>query len=147
MLAVSGRLDGLAGTWRGEVETSWHIKGTGVARSGSFPCFKTLHTAGSDVTLRWLFEVGVAYAAGLQFVPVGSARRLICLYESTRPGGTSEQAPSHRGAWIVDIDRDRPLTLEGPYFTDRRTSGTLRFGNRWDAQALSYAQAVDLYAV
>lgn len=142
---ATGLLGGLQGTWSGVTLSEFHIKATGPhARAGRHHCFMVVDHAPTCVRLSWHFPSGFALATALQPALVGGQLRLNVMYESTSAFPGDEPGLSHRGAAVLDLlESPNGASIQGPYWTDRTTSGRLEFlGPPNPLVAVSYEQAL-----
>lgn len=122
-------LDGLGGTWPGATVSDYHLKAAGPhAREGRHPCFMTVDSSPDRTRVMWHFPTGFAVATALQPARVEGTLRLSVMYESTAAYPGPVPVLSHRGAAVLELcDAEGAMSLAGPYWTDRTTSGRLEF--------------------
>jgi hypothetical protein len=135
----------LLGTWKGLTISDWHIKAEGRRKSGSFTCFMVIDLVSGELRVNWFFPAGVVYASAVRLTQESEGRRLSVIYESTGRSRQATQTPDHRGAAVLEATATPATLIEGPYWTDRQTNGTLTFNRRVPAKARSFDEAAALF--
>lgn len=139
---VEANVEDLLGSWAGITETAKLLKSRDASRSRRHACVMTIMSpVPNKISVTWYYATGTAYAAAMQLADTEAGRRLLVTYESTVSWLPGDQ-PTHRGTAVLDINgADASVRIEGPYFTDRRTDGTLTFYERMSRTFDSYAEA------
>jgi hypothetical protein len=125
--ATDEALPDLKGTWKGTIASTWVDPATG---RGVPPieAYYVVRQAGSRLRIR-LATAGATseLLAGRLFRDGDGTPTVTGVYRNAPGPGQGGGSPVHHGAILVRADGGR---LEGTYWTDRGTSGTLRF-DRW----------------
>lgn len=84
----------------------------------------TIRLDAGELAVQWFYRSGESTAVAARLAHLAEGHRLVCCYEADLMPATGAAVPSHRGTCLLDIGE---RAIEGPYFTDRRTHGVLRF--------------------
>lgn len=121
----------LQGTWQGELQTTW-----GDPESGRVPepipvtvCIRQTFSSLS-VVIFTAESMSYSTAASLSEADDTGLKRLIYTYTNTPRVGVRERSIVHDGAAVLRIVRGPVRTLEGEYWTNRKSTGDLRLKYR-----------------
>jgi hypothetical protein len=132
----------LVGTWSGITDSNWLFKDDTEDRIT--PCYMVVNILPTgELDVRWYYRKGVSWSTATRLTAASDgAQRLHCAYEADTPVTHSAATPSHRGSCLLDISGGQ---VSGPYFTDRRTYGELRFDRHVTTEAEDYRHAAFLF--
>ncbi len=128
----------LRGTWKGRIESSWHDPKTG---RGVPPieAYYVIRQAGSVLRIRLLTrDARSDLLVGRVFVDTDGQPVVTGVYRNEPGPVPGEGSPVHHGAILVGVKDGR---LQGTYWTDRDTHGTLRFTGWRRGLAREFAKA------
>lgn len=125
----------LRGTWKGTIRPT-------DGSNGSVHAFLSVRQTFSGINFRLITEESVSEStsAVLAGRPEGLAIADYT-FSNTPRDAVRDRSPIHFGAAHLECVGQRPLRLEGSYFTSRKTSGELEFSERSARLAHSFADA------
>lgn len=131
----------LHGTWHGELASDW-IDDDGERVEPNPDVFLVIHQRFWRISARLLTAESRSNPlfAELQRGPDGVCE-LIYVYRNTPRADVRHRSEVHYGAVVLSAPRDPSHGLEGHYFTDRKTRGSLRLHTRYKDLAGTYAAA------
>ena len=135
----------LQGTWQGTMKTERVLRDVR-GGSGLRETYLVLDDSTGRLQATNFVEGGLSRMVMPQFFAVGHRRRMTCLYEAEVGTNLQPESPSHRGAWILEVDQRPAQHLTATYFTDRSTRGEFRFTRRLDTYANSFLDARAMFA-
>jgi len=130
-------LPDLSGTWQGFIESNWVDPATG-RTVPPIPAYYVIRQAGATLRVRLLTATAHSDLLAGRMVREEQETLLSGVYRNEPDAGTTRGSPPHYGAILVHVRGDR---LEGTYWTDRGTRGSLRFGRRRPGLARDWEDA------
>ena len=129
----------LRGTWKGEVRPT-------SAASHPLPAYLSVRQTYSSVAFRLLTDEATSESTTARLVREEESRHQgEYSYESIPRDSVRDRSPIHFGSVRFQCVGERPTRLQGEYFTSRRTTGELSFGERRDAVVHSFSDARTLF--
>lgn len=128
----------LAGTWAGVTVSGWLLKDNDAQEDGNAPCYMVIGGLAGESSVRWFYRHGTSVGVVADLFALGDRHRVVCVYEAFASDTAPGSPPSHRGTCLLEGDHGG---LTGPYFTDKRTHGELRFTSRVPDWAVSFDDA------
>lgn len=115
----------LYGTWRGHISSNWERDGK---RLDPIPAILTVKQSlfRMSCTIRTAEMTSHSYAEGLLVEEGTNRAQLAYMYTSTPVPAVRERSPMHDGAAVLEVSETKTI-LEGRYWTERQTTGALRF--------------------
>jgi hypothetical protein len=136
----------LHGTWHGTLTTSWEDLETGERKPPDDDVFLIVRQRFWGLTVRMITEESrsASLQANLVRDPDG-VQRVVYLYDNTPRPEVRHRSQIHYGATVLTTPKaaDRE-GIEGRYFTDRNTSGEMRFHTRYKELVETHAAAMNL---
>jgi hypothetical protein len=136
----------VSGTWRGDLESFW----ADPDRGGQHPPIKTVYLTIrqtlTTVFVRLLTDESASdqMAGSVQKTPSGNWV-ISYTYANTPKLGLRKQSPLHLGGAALTIYGEPATRIEGEYWTDRDSKGTLTMAVRVPAIAPGFAEAQALF--
>ena len=129
------RLPYLGGTWHVELQTNWRNPETGEV-PGPITCYMAVRQTFSTLSMRlmtaesesWLIAHSVVKSNDGVFQVAGVYQNKPDL--ALRGNTEGKRSEMHFGALLLDVHGEPPVELKGHYWTDRKTSGTMRLTKR-----------------
>ena len=121
----------LHGTWHGELASDWVDPKTRERIPADPDVFLVVRQRFWQVSARLLTRESASASTLANFtVGADGVHQLLWVYSNTPRPEVRHRSELHHGAAILSAPRD-PEGLEGQYFTDRKTTGELRFTRRY----------------
>lgn len=121
------KIPDLQGTWRGELESDWidPVTNKGIA---PIPITLVIRQTFSDIKCTLMTGESSSYSSTAEIGQAFGGEDLYLTYIYTnRPKATvRERSEIHEGATTLKIIRKPSLSLEGDYWTDRKTRGRMK---------------------
>lgn len=122
----------LTGTWKGQLVSEWidHKTGRQVPPIETYLLVKQTF---SEVQMRLMTKESASELLTGTVVREGTSVLAAGLYRNTPKLNHRDRSPMHHGGLLLQvqgIDEKDGLRLEGQYWTDRKTRGTLKFIER-----------------
>ncbi|MPZ24601.1 MAG: hypothetical protein GEU28_13960 [Dehalococcoidia bacterium] len=136
----------LHGTWHGTLRTDWVDPQTGQQKSQDDNVFLVIRQRFSDLTVRMLTQESTSGSLEANLIrdPDG-VHRVAYLYDNTPRPEVRHRSQIHYGATVLVTPKDTEAEgIEGHYFTDRTTSGEMRFHTRYKQLAETWVAAMNL---
>lgn len=135
----------LHGTWHGQLASDWVDPETGQGVAPDPDVFLVLRQTYWQVSARLLTKESKSksVSASLARSPDGVCQ-LLYLYRNVPGAAVRHRSELHYGSVVLDTPGDRAAGLEGHYFTDRKTLGSLRFHKHFDEVIETYHQGMAL---
>jgi SMODS-associating 2TM, beta-strand rich effector domain len=135
----------LVGTWEGELVTQW-VDGKTKASPAPKRAYLAVSQTMTTIAVRLLTDESVSdQLAGAIAKTAGEGRAISYLYlNKPAIGRRTTTSPMHHGAAILTILDGQATRLEGDYWTERESKGTLAFGAHAAAVARTFAEAAAL---
>lgn len=135
----------VSGTWRGDLESFWEKK------AGERPAIKTVYLTIrqtlTTVFVRLLTDESESNQMAGSVKKLESGNWVISYtYANTPKLGLRKGSPLHMGGALLTILGDPPTRIEGEYWTDRDSKGTLTMTAHAPAIAPSFRDAEALFA-
>lgn len=117
----------LAGTWKGELRSSWTDRQTGIA-AGSAVVFLLIRQTYDSIYLRLTTAESSSQSetADLHMSSDG-VPEIVTTYRNSPALHLRRQSPIHYGTMRLEVHGNPPSRLEGAYWTDRETRGEVVF--------------------
>jgi hypothetical protein len=135
----------LDGTWHGSLATEWVDPETGQTKPPDDSVFLVVRQRFWQISVRLLTRESSSASV---FAELNRDRDGVCqltyLYSNVPIPSVRHRSEIHYGAAILAAPKDSAAGIEGDYFTDRSSSGRMRFGVRVRHHAETYAAAQDL---
>lgn len=136
----------LGGTWRVELQSSFRDPKTG-ALLASIAGYAAVRQSYSNLSIRLMTAQAESFLIASNFDVHGDGTTYVYgVYQSDPSillrGGISE---IHYGSFKYKISRMPVLEINGHYWTDRQTNGSIRLFGRLTTCAESYSAAAELY--
>lgn len=122
----------LNGTWKGELVSSWTDPKTG-DRVAPIETYLLVKQTFSQLQMRIMTRESASELLAGSIIKDGTSLTVAGLYRNTPKLGHRERSPIHYGGILLEVqgvDGGGGLKLEGQYWTDRTTNGTLKFTER-----------------
>jgi hypothetical protein len=132
----------LHGTWMVMLQTEWKDPKTKQI-PGPITCFMTVRQTYASLSMRLMTpESSSALIANSVVRSDDGVVRVVGVYMNT-PGIAlrGKRSEIHYGALLLEVHDLRPTSLEGHYWTDRHTRGSLRFVRRVTTLLTTYDSA------
>jgi hypothetical protein len=119
----------LHGTWHGELATSWIDRNTGRRKAPDPDVFLVIRQKFWSISARLLTNESTSNSL---FAELTAGKDGVCqllyVYLNSPQAAVEHRSRLHYGAVVLNAPRNRHDGLEGRYFTDRKTTGDMRFG-------------------
>jgi hypothetical protein len=135
----------VSGTWRGDLESFWTKPETG-ARPPVKTVYLTIRQTLSTVFVRLLTDESASDQMAGSVQKTSSGNWVISYtYANTPKLGLRKASPLHLGGAALTIYGEPPSRIEGEYWTDRDSKGTLTMTAHASAIAPGFAEAAALF--
>ena len=135
----------IRGTWEGDLISSYVDPKTG-ERIPSIRCVLAVTQRFSYLQLRQMTDESESWliADDIKASGKGDGYQVVGVYTSKPGADVRERSQIHYGALLLDTHgpSERPASITGEYWTDRKTSGMLRFTRRIAKVHSRYDEAV-----
>lgn len=136
----------LQGTWAAELKSDWNDPATG---EGIAPihCYMEVRQTASSLSFRLITPESRSetVSAGIEVCKDGTFE-VTCAYRNKPRSAFRHRSEVHYGAMLLMADTARPARLEGDFWTDRKTSGTVVLNVRKSGLCMTFAEAEALFA-
>ncbi|SRR2546425_3639452 len=120
----------LHGTWRGQIVSTWVDPATG-QQIAPIEAYVAITQTASTIRMRMMTRESESELLGASIVrEANGLLRLYGTYRNTPRQEVRHRSPIHHGGLFLDIHDEPPRRLEGQYWTDRKTTGSLGFDAR-----------------
>ena len=127
--ALASRPD-LRGTWRGELRSDWSSPETH-HREGPIEAYLVIRQTYSAVDVRMFSLESSSTSLSANIVTdAAGVHRLFVTYQNEPRALLRDRSPMHYGGALLTVRGDPVETLDGEYWTDRRTRGEAVFQAR-----------------
>jgi hypothetical protein len=117
----------LRGTWRGVIVSTWVDPATGQPVP-SIEAYAAITQTASKIQIRMMTAESESQLLGASIVRDDDGLpRLFGTYRNTPRQEMRHRSQIHHGGLFLNIHGDPPRLLEGQYWTDRNTTGSLTF--------------------
>ena len=135
----------LNGTWKTELQSNWIDPGTG----NTIPpigCYTVIRQTASLLSIRLVTAESrsESVSAGIEVCPDGTFE-VNCSYRNKPKALYRSRSEVHYGAMILAAESANPSRLDGEYWTDRKTSGSLVLTDRKSKVVLTFEEAQALF--
>lgn len=136
----------LQGTWKVELQSSWIDPQTN-QQIGPISCFMTIKQTFSSLTLRLhtMESSSVSLSSSILMSEDGVFRVAATYQNDPNNGLRGVRSEIHYGALTLTVHDDPVSSLSGNYWTDRKTTGTLKLTSRHNQLASNYSAAQELF--
>ncbi|MBI2202846.1 MAG: hypothetical protein HYU41_03180 [Candidatus Rokubacteria bacterium] len=120
----------LHGTWRGQIVSTWIDPATG-RQVAPIEAYVAITQTASTIRMRMMTRESQSELLGASIVSdADGLPRLYGTYRNTPRQEVRHRSAIHHGALFLDIHSEPPRRLDGQYWTDRNTTGSLSFDAR-----------------
>lgn len=135
----------LKGAWRFELQTTWVDPATG-AVPGPILGFAQIDQTATTLTLRIFSEKSRSKTLSWAFSKDHEVFELAIVYQNDPEiKYRDEESRIHKGAAIFYMRGYRPDSIEGEYWTERKSTGTLKFMDRREFELNSFSDGCEKY--
>jgi hypothetical protein len=135
----------VSGTWKGQIISTWKDEKTG-EMIPPIDAFLVIHQTYSTLNLRMITKESKSNLLSGNFIPNDAGPQKIAgIYNNIPNLSVRDKNPIHYGGLLLEIHIGEKTILEGEYWTDRDTKGTLRFDKRVRKTSDNYANALSLF--
>lgn len=129
------------GTWRAELVSDWVVPTTGSVVA-PVEGFMVVRQTASTLSLRLFTRESRSdtVSAGIEVCPDGTFE-INCAYRNRPKGAHRPRSEIHYGALLLHADSAAPGRLEGDYWTDRKTLGSMVLSERIRDHCASFDDA------
>ena len=137
----------LGGTWEVSLQTEWLDPKTGKP-PGSITCYMAVRQTFSSLSMRLMTPESASWLIAHNIVRSNDGIFQVAGVYMNRPNLRlrGERSEIHYGAMLLDVQGQPPTALEGHYWTDRHTRGTMRFTRRKAKSFATYEEARSAFA-
>jgi SMODS-associating 2TM, beta-strand rich effector domain len=137
----------LCGTWQVTLQTEWKDPKTGEV-PGPNICYMVVRQTFSILSMRLMTKESSSELVAERIVQAeDGVFRILGVYTNKPRVAVRHRSEIHFGALLLDVQGDPATSLEGHYWTDRSTRGSMTF-TRHEAKVLgSYDEAHSVFAV
>jgi hypothetical protein len=133
------------GTWAVELKSDWIDPSTshGIA---PIHCYMVVRQTASSLSFRLITSESRSetVSAGIE-VCRDSTFEISCAYRNKPRSEFRHRSEVHYGAMLLVADTASPARLEGEYWTDRKTTGTITLGPRKAGVCMTFEEAEALF--
>lgn len=135
----------LHGTWKTELQSDWTNPETG-EDAPTIHCFMVIRQTASKVSIRLVTPESKSetVSAGIEVCSDGTFE-LSCTYRNKPKAMYRHRSEVHYGAMLLGIENQMPQRLEGEYWTDRKTTGSVSLSERIAKTPITFDEAMALY--
>jgi hypothetical protein len=130
-----GTKPNIQGTWRGQLKYEWDGK-----KIEKIIFLVIRQTDGYSLNIWLLTDERTSSSIYADIVPYGGGQCIIYTYSNEESFKNKEKNPSHKGFCHLDII-GASNTLQGIYYTTRKTFGNLRFDKRCRKIIMNFEEA------
>ena len=136
----------LTGVWQAELKSDWIDPETGTKRP-PIPCFMVVRQTASTLSFRLITPESRSetVSAAIEECHDGTFE-ISCAYRNRPRAEFRHRSEVHYGAFLLTAEGLTPSRLEGDYWTDRKTSGTMSLAGRRHGACISYDECSALFA-
>lgn len=136
----------LHGTWQVRLQSSWINPDT---KAGIPPieCFMVVRQTHSSASFRLITAESKSetVSSGVEVCKDGTFE-ITCAYRNRPRSEFRHRSEVHYGAMLLAAESSRPEVVEGEYWTDRKTTGTVTMRSRKRGSPMTFAEANKLFA-
>lgn len=136
----------LRGTWRAELISGWIDPTTGKA-TPPIHAFMVVRQTASTLSFRLITQESRSetVSAGVEPCKDG-AFEITCAYRNKPKATYRHRSEVHYGAMLLEADTASPVRLEGEYWTDRKTTGTVSLTDRRKTICMTIEEAEHVFS-
>jgi hypothetical protein len=137
----------LCGTWEVTLQTEWKNPETGEV-AGPNICYMAVRQTFSCLSMRLMTKESSSELVAERIVQADDGVfRILGVYTNKPKVAVRHRSEIHFGALLLDVHGDPPTALEGHYWTDRTTRGSMHFASRKAEVFGSYDEARRAFSV
>lgn len=135
----------LHGTWKTELQSDWINPETNEGIP-TIHCFMVIRQTASKLSIRLVTEESRSQtvSAGVEACSDGTFE-VSCTYRNKPRSAFRYRSEVHYGAMLLLAESANPLRIEGEYWTDRKTSGSVTLMDRKPKTPVTFEEAQALY--
>jgi SMODS-associating 2TM, beta-strand rich effector domain len=135
----------LHGTWRTELQSDWVDPSTNQVIP-PINCYMVIRQTASTLSIRLVTRESRSETVSAAIEDCGDGTfEVNCAYRNKPRAMYRHRSDVHFGAMLLMADCLRPPMLEGDYWTDRKTIGTINLRDRKKKTCLNFEEAEDLF--
>ena len=135
----------LHGTWKAELQSDWFDKATKKVVP-VINCYLVVRQTASKLSIRLVTRESRSETVSAAIEDCGDGTfEIYCAYRNKPRAMYRHRSDVHFGAMLLMADCLRPPMLEGDYWTDRKTIGTLKLKDRIGNTCLNFEDAEKLF--
>jgi hypothetical protein len=120
----------LCGTWRVDLRSEWVNPATG-AKPAPIICYMAVRQTFSSLSMRLMTAESASELVAERILVAGDGvSKVVGVYVNEPKLSVRDGSAIHYGALLLEVHGDPPSTLEGSYWTDRESRGTMRLADR-----------------
>lgn len=132
----------ISGTWRGKIISLWSDPKTGEPIE-AIDAFLVIYQTFSSINIRMITKESKSDLLSGNFIRnEAGPQKIAGIYNNIPNLMIRERSPIHYGGLLLEIHTDGNTLLEGEYWTDRDTKGTLKFDIRVNKHFDNYDNAL-----
>ena len=134
----------VSGTWKGQIISSWIDEKTGKPID-PIDAFLVIYQTYSSINIQMITKDSKSDLLSGNIIQNSSGPEKIAgIYNNTPNLLVREKSPIHFGGLLLEIQTGEKTILNGEYWTDRGTKGTLHFDKRMKKTCDNFDNAVSL---
>lgn len=134
----------LSGTWNGKIISSWIDVKTGEPIP-SIDAFLVIYQTYSSINIRLITRESKSDLLSGNFIQNASGPTKIAgVYNSIPNSLLRDSSPIHYGGLLLEVHNGEKIILDGEYWTDRNTKGTLYLDKRMKKTCDNFESALSL---
>jgi len=134
----------VSGTWKGQIVSSWKDAKTGEQRE-PIDAFLVIYQTYSSINIRMITKESKSdLLSGNIIQNQSGSDKIAGIYNNFPNLLIRDKSPIHYGGLLLEINNGEKTILEGEYWTDRDTKGTLRFDIRMKKICDNFDSALSL---
>jgi hypothetical protein len=135
----------LVGVWRVELQSNW-INPETDAGMAPIHCFMIIRQTASAISFRLVTPESTSetVSAGIEICSDGTFE-ISCTYRNKPRSAFRHRSQVHYGAMLLNADGLTPTRLEGEYWTDRNTLGSVVLTERKKGAPMTFDEAAALF--
>jgi hypothetical protein len=134
----------ISGTWKGQIISTWKDEKTGEVIP-PIDAFLVIDQTYSKLNLRMMTKESKSDLLSGNFIPYDAGPQKIAgIYNNIPDLLVRDKSPIHYGGLLLELHTGKRTVLEGEYWTDRDTKGTLRFDKRMKNRCDDFDSALSL---
>jgi hypothetical protein len=135
----------LQGTWRAELVSDWINPETGQAIA-PIQAYMVVRQTASSLSLRLLTQESRSetVSSGIESCSDGTFE-ITCAYRNKPKAEYRHRSEVHYGSMLLVAEGAAPTRLEGEYWTDRKTTGSIVLTDRKKGACMTFSEAQKLF--